>query len=33
MRERAALHAGTVAAGPRVGGDGWLVHVSLQLPA
>jgi signal transduction histidine kinase len=33
MRERAALHAGTVAAGPRDGGAGWLVHVRLNLPA
>jgi signal transduction histidine kinase len=33
MRERAALHAGTVVAGPRGSGAGWLVRVRLTVPA
>jgi signal transduction histidine kinase len=32
MRERAALYAGTVAAGPGAGGEGWLVRVRLRIP-
>ncbi|MER5789256.1 histidine kinase [Streptomyces sp. NPDC001980] len=33
IRQRAAMYRGTVAAGPRAGGPGWLVDVVLDVPS